>query len=67
MALDMFSSNTKSKREVLFKAAIGYAEKEFSPSEHLIESVQHAMVDDSSSSSHNFMSYHDDTWFQDLK
>lgn len=65
MALNMFSSNTQSKREVLFKAAIEYAEDGFSPSQHLLDSVQHALME--GTSSHSFSSYQDATWFQDLK
>ena len=40
MALDLFSSNTKDKRAMIFKQAIKYAEQGFSPSWHLLNATK---------------------------
>ena len=66
MALEMFSENTKEKREALFDDAIKYAENGFPASEHLANAIQKAIVEEPSSSrDHNFNQT--DPWFQELK
>ena len=55
MALEMFSNNTKEKRNVLFADAIQYAEQGFPASKHLANATQKAIVEEPSNSSvHSF-------------
>ena len=68
MALEMFSSNTKEKRETLFADAIKYAEKGFPASEHLANAIKKAIVEPKDNSKdHSFNQHQDDSWFQELK
>ena len=65
MALKMFSSNTKEKREELFADAIKYAENGFPASQHLADAVRSAIVEDSKP--HSFKQHESASWFQELK
>ena len=40
LAMNLFSSNTLTKRELVFKKAIEYAEDGFYPSQHMIDAIK---------------------------
>ena len=40
MALGLFSINTSAKRTMIFEKAIEYAERGFSPSQHLLNAIK---------------------------
>ena len=68
VALKMFSSNTKEKREALFADAIKYAENGFPASEHLANAIKSEIVEKpSDNESHSFNQDQSAPWFQELK
>ena len=63
----MFSNDSKSKRETLFKDAISYADEGFLASQHLLKAVKSAMVDMGAMPFHSFRNYENSLWFKNLR
>lgn len=68
MALEMFSNDSRAKRDALFKDAISYAENGFQPSAHLLNAIESAVTNPPPSGRHHsFYNEINATWFADLK